>query len=125
MVNLKRVVESSGSKNVLRGAVTNLGKYNEGTLDYVWVPFPCDEDDFDKYLKQVGIGEDRGDGSVYEEWFFSDWNTDYDWVDLSGLGEYEDLDKVNEYADALEDLTGLKVKEQYIYSFALDEEIKL
>lgn len=90
--------------DVLRGALTNLGKYNEGGLDYVWVSFPCDEDDFQDSLKKIGIGEDRGDGSVYEEWFFSDWDTDYDWVDLDGLGEYMSLDKVNEYAEALENI---------------------
>lgn len=90
--------------DVLRGALTNLGKYNEGGLDYVWVSFPCDEDDFQDSLKQIGIGEDRGDGSVYEEWFFSDWDTDYDWVDLDGLGEYMSLDEVNEYAEALENI---------------------
>lgn len=90
--------------DVLRGALTNLGKYNEGGLDYVWVSFPCDEDDFQDSLKKIGIGEDRGDGSVYEEWFFSDWDTDYDWVDLSNLGEYEDFDDVNEYAEALESI---------------------
>lgn len=90
--------------DVLRGALTNLGKYNEGGLDYVWVSFPCDEDDFQEYLKQIGIGEDRGDGSVYEEYFFSDWDTDYDWVDLSNLGEYEDFDDVNEYAESLENI---------------------
>ena len=88
--------------DVLRGALTNLGKYNEGGLDYVWVSFPCDEDDFQDSLKKIGIGEDRGDGSVYEEWFFSDWDTDYNWVDLDGLGEYMSLDEVNEYAEALE-----------------------
>lgn len=88
--------------DVLRGALTNLGKYNEGGLDYVWVSFPCDEDDFQDSLEKIGIGEDRGDGSVYEEYFFSDWDTDYDWVDLSNLGEYEDFDDVNEYAEALE-----------------------
>ena len=90
--------------DVLRGALTNLGKYNEGGLDYVWVSFPCDEDDFQDSLKKIGIGEDRGDGSVYEEWFFSDWDTDYDWVDLDGLGEYMSLDEVNEYAEALENI---------------------
>lgn len=90
--------------DVLRGALTNLGKYNEGGLDYVWVSFPCDEDDFQDSLKKIGIGEDRGDGSVYEEWFFSDWDTDYDWVDLSNLGEYEDFDDVNEYAESLENI---------------------
>ena len=90
--------------DVLRGALTNLGKYNEGGLDYVWVSFPCDEDDFQDSLKKIGIGEDRGDGSVDEEWFFSDWDTDYDWVDLSNLGEYEDFDDVNEYAESLENI---------------------
>ena len=88
--------------DVLRGALTNLGKYNEGGLDYVWVSFPCDEDDFQDSLKKIGIGEDRGDGSVYEEWFFSDWDTDYSGLDLDGLGEYMSLDEVNEYAEALE-----------------------
>lgn len=88
--------------DVLRGALTNLGKYNEGDLDYVWVSFPCDKDDFQDSLKKIGIGEDRGDGSVYEEWFFSDWDTDYSGLDLDGLGEYMSLDEVNEYAEALE-----------------------
>lgn len=66
--------------------------------------FPCDEDDFQDSLEKIGIGKDRGDGSVYEEYFFSDWDTDYDWVDLSNLGEYEDFDDVNEYAEALESI---------------------
>lgn len=99
--------------DVLRGALTNLGKYNEGELDYVWVPFPCDEDDFEDYLKQVGIGEDRGDGSVYEEWFFTDWDTDYDWVELKNLGEYMSLDDVNEYAEALERIVDDDKEEEF------------
>ena len=52
----KRRVESSGRNDVLRGALTNLGKYNEGELDYVWVSFPCDEDDFNKHLKNFSFG---------------------------------------------------------------------
>lgn len=99
--------------DVLRGALTNLGKYNEGGLDYVWVPFPCDEDDFQEYLKQIGIGEDSGDGSVYEEYFFSDWDTDYDWVDLSNLGENEDFDDVNEYAESLESIVDDDKEEEF------------
>lgn len=99
--------------DVLRGALTNLGKYNEGDLDYVWVPFPCDEDDFQEYLKQIGIGEDHGDGSVYEEYFFSDWDTDYDWVDLSNLGENEDFDDVNEYAGSLESIVDDNKEEEF------------
>lgn len=99
--------------DVLRGALTNLGKYNEGGLDYVWVSFPCDEDDFQEYLKQIGIGEDSGDGSVYEEYFFSDWDTDYDWVDLSNLGENEDFDDVNEYAESLESIVDDDKEEEF------------
>lgn len=99
--------------DVLRGALTNLGKYNEGDLDYVWVPFPCDKDDFQEYLKQIGIGEDHGDGSVYEEYFFSDWDTDYDWVDLSNLGENEDFDDVNEYAGSLESIVDDNKEEEF------------
>lgn len=99
--------------DVLRGALTNLGKYNEGGLDYVWVSFPCDEDDFQEYLKQIGIGEDRGDGSVYEEWFFSDWDTDYAGLSLDGLGEYMSLDEVNEYAEALEGIVDDGTEEEF------------
>ena len=99
--------------DVLRGALTNLGKYNEGGLDYVWVPFPCDEDDFQDSLKKIGIGEDRGDGSVYEEWFFSDWDTDYAGLSLDGLGEYMSLDEVNEYAEALEGIVDDGTEEEF------------
>lgn len=99
--------------DVLRGALTNLGKYNEGGLDYVWVSFPCDEDDFQDSLEKIGIGKDRGDGSVYEEYFFSDWDTDYDWVDLSNLGEYEDFDDVNEYAESLENIVDNNNEEEF------------
>lgn len=99
--------------DVLRGALTNLGKYNEGVLDYVWVSFPCDEDDFQDSLEKIGIGEDHGDGSVDEEWFFSDWDTDYAWVDLDGLGEYMSLDEVNEYAEALESIVDEGMEEEF------------
>ena len=99
--------------DVLRGALTNLGKYNEGGLDYVWVSFPCDEDAFQDSLEKIGIGEDRGDGSVYEEWFFSDWDTDYAGLSLDGLGEYMSLDEVNEYAEALEGIVDEGTEEEF------------
>lgn len=99
--------------DILRGALTNLGKYNEGGLDYVWISFPCDEDAFQDSLEKIGIGEDRGDGSVYEEWFFSDWDTDYSGLDLDGLGEYMSLDEVNEYAEALENIVDEGTEEEF------------
>ena len=104
---LNRRFESS-SKKVLRGALTNLGKYNEGVLDYVWVSFPCDEKTFNNALKKIGVSsEPNKDGVVYEEWFFTDWESDYDWVSTDGLGEYESLDDVNEFAEALKSVVEL------------------
>ncbi len=109
--------------DVLRGALTNLGKYNDGKLDYVWVSFPCDEDDFQDSLKKIGIGKDRGDGSVYEEWFFSDWDTDYDWVDLDGLGEYMRFDEVNEYAEALESIVDEGTEDEFKVAMEISNDI--
>lgn len=113
-INRKKCIESSGHDDVLRGAVTNLGKYNEGKLDYVWVSFPCDKDDFDKYLKKIGISDEPNeDGVVYDEWFFTDWDTDYDWVSTDGLGEYESLDDINEFAEALESIVDDDKEEEF------------
>lgn len=79
----------------LRAYITNLGKYNEGELVGQWVDFPCDEDDFEEILEEIGINEN------YEEWFV----TDYDCV-LDGLvpelGEYPSFDELNRVAEALE-----------------------
>lgn len=51
--------------------------------------------------------------SVYEEYFFSDWDTDCDWVDLSNLGENEDFDDVNEYAETLENIVDEGTEEEF------------
>jgi antirestriction protein len=111
---LNRRFESSSSKKVLRGALTNLGKYNEGTLDYVWVSFPCDEKTFNNALKKIGVSsEPNKDGVVYDEWFFTDWDTDYDWVSTDGLGEYESFDDVNEFAEALESVVDNDMEEEF------------
>ena len=91
---------------ILRGALTNLGKYNEGELDWTWLSFPCTQEQIERAMKKVGIGGDRGDGSIYEEYFFTDWDTDEDWVnpDDIGLGEYISIDDVNELAEKLQDI---------------------
>ena len=91
---------------ILRGALTNLGKYSEGELDWTWLSFPCTQEQIDSAMKKIGIGEDRGDGYVYEEYFFTDWDTDEDWVspDDLGLGEYIRIEDVNELAEKLQDI---------------------
>lgn len=89
---------------ILRGALTNLGKYNEGELDYTWLSFPASKSDIDKAMKKIGIGEVNEVGVPYEEWFFTDWDSDESWVDTSSLGEYEDIDDVNDLAEKLEEI---------------------
>lgn len=78
---------------MLRGFITNLGKYNEGLLIGKWIDFPIDPDDLEKVFERIGINEE------YEEYFFTDWECDFE----TGLGEYVSIDYVNELAERLED----------------------
>lgn len=77
--------------------LTNLGKYNEGELIGEWVKLPCD--DFEVVLKRIGISDEPDEnGRYYEEYFITDYETD-----VSGLqiGEYDDLDELNELAESI------------------------
>ena len=72
--------------------LTNLGKYNEGQLVGKWVDLPVD-DDFESAFEEIGIGEN------YEEWFITDYENDFDYQ----VGEYDDIFKLNELAQDIED----------------------
>ena len=72
--------------------IGNLGKYNEGELIGEWVDLPCD--DFDGVFERIGINE------RYEEWFIADYENDYG----IEVGEYENIDSLNELAERLEDV---------------------
>lgn len=97
-------------------ALTNLGKYNEGVLDFVWLELPATDEEiaaaFDKIqvshddIKWYsnGLGEASRDGSKdfygeYEEYFITDYECDF-----YEVGEYENLDSLNELADTIENL---------------------
>lgn len=77
---------------MLKGFITNLGKYNEGELIGEWVEFPIDENDLQEVFERIGINGE------YEEYFFTDWECEFD----AGLGEYESIDRLNELAEQLE-----------------------
>lgn len=77
---------------MLKGYITNLGKYNEGHLIGEWVEFPISDEDLEAVYERIGINEE------YEEIFFTDWECDFD----TGLGEYENIEDINELAEALE-----------------------
>lgn len=81
--------------------ITNLGKYNEGYLIGEWLELPATEKEITDVLKRIGINEEPDeDGNYYEEYFITDYETD---VDGLKIGEYENLDDLNELAEAVED----------------------
>ena len=83
----------------LKGFITNLGKYNEGELIGEWITFPIDEDDLLDALKSIGCYYEDEDGNIhneeYEEYFFTDWDCDFE----HELGEYENIERLNELAE--------------------------
>jgi len=74
-----------------RVAVTNLGMYNEGSLNYEWLNVPCEREEFNAALKRIGV-----DGVNYEEYFISDYEG------LNGISEYSSFDEINEAAKIAE-----------------------
>lgn len=77
-------------------AVTNLGMYNEGSLNYEWLNVPCEREEFNAALKRIGV-----DGVNYEEYFISDYEG------LNGISEYSSFDEINEAAKVAELVNGI------------------
>lgn len=86
--------------------VTNLGKFNEGEIIGEWVNFPMKQEEFQKVLEKIGINAN------YEEWFFSDYDTN-----LSGisdvLGEYANVDELNYLAARLQEIDSYDYEKFY------------
>lgn len=80
---------------MLKIYLTNLGKYNEGYLIGEWVTLPVNDDELEEVKKRIGINE------YYEEWFITDYESDIAGVEI---GEYSNIDELNEMAETLEDL---------------------
>ena len=75
-------------------ALTNLGKYNEGDLVFKWLELPATETEMQDAKDAIGIDE------RYEEWFISD----YEAPEGLKIGEYDDIDKLNDLASEYDDL---------------------
>ncbi len=82
---------------MLRAYVTNLGMYNEGCLVGEWVDLPLEED-FATILKRIEV-----DGERYEEYFVTDWESDDLEAVVATLGEYENLERLSELLERVED----------------------
>lgn len=94
---------------MLRIYLTNLGKYNEGMLIGEWVDLPVSEEELEKVFKRIGINDE------YEEYFITDYESD---IDGLKVGEYENIDDLNELAEALEDLDS---EEENVLSVMLED----
>lgn len=81
---------------MLKIALTNLGKYNEGALVYKWLELPATDEEIQEALEAIGI-----DNEEYEEWFITDYETD---IEGLKVGEYEDLEALNELVERYENL---------------------
>jgi antirestriction protein len=92
-------------------ALTNLGKYNEGILDYVWLELPATEEELDDAYDKIEVC--HGDkmyydeaGNPYEEVFISDYETD---LGIS-IGEYDSIENLNEIAEQVDNLDEYDLK---------------
>ena len=93
----------------IRGFITNLGRYNEGTLLGEWITFPIEEEELEEVLQRIGVSDKPNeDGDYYEEYFFTDWEyegtlAEECHVQLE-LKEYMNVEAVNDLAEKLEDV---------------------
>lgn len=74
-------------------AITNLGAYNEGRLLFEWIDLPATGDELQAALDVIEI-----DGERYEEYFISDYEAPF------SIGEFDNIDRLNEYAEQLDAL---------------------
>ena len=88
----------------LRGALTNLGKYNEGELDFKWISFPISDEDLETVKREIGI-----DGVRYEEYFMSDYDCQVDGL-YDHLGEYDSIRALNALGERLESMSASEIK---------------
>ena len=82
--------------------ITNLGKYNEGSLIGKWISLPTTDEELEDVLAEIGISDEPDeDGNYYEEYFITDYETDIDGLEVD---EYDSIEDLNELAETLEDL---------------------
>lgn len=79
----------------IRVALTNLGKYNEGELVYVWLDLPADEDEIKAAFDEIGVVPN----TEYEEYFITDYEAPF------SIGEYASLTNLNKQADRWAELS--------------------
>ena len=98
-------------EGIFEAFITNLEKYNEGTLIGEWVSFPATPEEIQKAFEKIGIGTNDEFGNVYEEWFITDYNCNLDGlVKNINFGEYENLDELNYLASKIGELNSYQLE---------------
>lgn len=100
--------------------LTNLGKYNEGELIYSRLVLPATTDEIQAAYDEIGVA----DGTMYEEAFISDYETDVNGLSIS---EYASLDDLNELAEELENFDEYELEAfgaMLEYGLATDEALQ-
>lgn len=92
--------------SIMNIALTNLGKYNEGELVYKWLELPATEAEIAEALEEIGISDEPDEeGRYYEEYFITDYECDF-----LRIGEYDNIDELNEIAEQLDGLADYEQK---------------
>lgn len=119
---------------MLKVFITNLGKYNEGILCGKWISLPIEEDELNEAFDEIEIchEDEYGEkvnyydsvGNPYEEFFFTDFETDIDGLKIPEHISIEDLNEMAEETDNLDEeeqevLSGLLKEGGYYYEEAI------
>lgn len=100
---------------MFRVFITNLGKYTEGKLVGKWLDLPCNN--INKELESIYIKVN----SQYEEAFISDYENNWNYE----VGEYENIHRLNELSEKLEEIEEEGNKEWLLaYCSALGENLQ-
>jgi hypothetical protein len=78
----------------IRIALTNLGKYNEGELLYTWLDLPATDEEISEAFEEIQVAPN----TRYEEHFISDYEAPFE------IGEYANIERLNEVAEVLENV---------------------
>lgn len=100
--------------------LTNLGKYNEGELIFTRLVLPATTEEIYAAYDEIGVA----DGTMYEESFISDYETDINGLSIS---EYASLDDLNELVEELENFDEYELEAfgaMLEYGLATDEALQ-
>ena len=100
--------------------LTNLGKYNEGELIFTRLVLPATTEEIYAAYDEIGVA----DGTMYEESFISDYETDINGLSIS---EYASIDDLNELAEELENFDEYELEAfgaMLEYGLATDEALQ-